>query len=623
MCGIAGLIVKGGRVAEDEVLKMIDKLHHRGPDAQGFFINEAGSIALLHTRLSIIDLSTGANQPFHSHDQRYVIVFNGEIYNFNQLRNELSSKYSIKFQTHSDTEVIIEAFSIWKEEMVNKLEGMFAIAILDKYENKLYLFRDRVGKKPLFYFKSENLFAFASEIKSLLELSSIKRQVVLNREAISYFLHLGYIPEPFTIYEQLFKFPSGQFGQIDLNLDFQTKPYWMAGDRMSVEEKITSPERGKKDLKRLINNAVEYRLVSDVPVGAFLSGGTDSSLVSAIASKYASSPLKTFSIGFEEDRFNESKQARKTAEYLKTDHTEYILKEHEAIGILDSYVKHFDEPFADTSAIPTMLVSKLARHEVKVVLTGDGGDELFQGYGSYVWAKRLDNPFIKILKNPIRKILNVLGNDRLERAAHLFDKVRTGGERSHIFSQEQYLFSQDEIKDQLLKDKSKFFPFEYCDPSPNMDLTPGERQAFFDLRYYLKDDLLVKVDRASMYYALECRCPLLDHRVIELAFSMDYSLKVRNGESKWILKELLREYLPAEFVNRPKKGFSVPLSAWLRNDLRYMIDSYLSEEVTSEIGLFNWEYIEKMKKDFFSGKDYLYNRLWAILLIHKWMKENG
>ena len=621
MCGIAG-ILSTTPLNQQAVTGMVNGILHRGPDANGIFVDKSRTIALAHTRLSIIDLSTGANQPFHSADQQYVVVFNGEIYNFQQIREELSSRYAVSFKTHSDTEIIAEGFAVWREKIVDKLEGMFAIAILDQQERKVYLFRDRAGKKPLFYFQSEGIFAFASEIKSLLKHPGIRGKVKTNKHVIATFLHLGYIPEPDTIYTGIFKFPAAHYAVIDSSLNLNSKPYWTLLENIHPGE-IKSPEEAKQQLAVLLEKAVQERLISDVPLGAFLSGGTDSSLVSAVASRHTSTPLKTFSIGFKESKFDESKFARDVAKQLGTDHAEYILTEREAIDILEIYLRHYDEPFADTSAIPTMLVSKLARKEVKVILTGDGGDELFQGYGAYTWANRLSNPFIKIAQQPLRLALKMSGKSRLERIADLLEPVKVGGIRSHIFSQEQYFFSQQEIRDQLLKDKRIFTPFEYTDsPLYKGKLTAGEEQALFDFQYYLKDDLLVKVDRASMYYALECRCPLLDHRIVEFAFSLHPSLKVREGKAKWLLKEMLRKYIPDALIDRPKWGFSVPLANWLKKDLRYLVDSYLSDETIESIGLFNPDYIRKLIADFLAGKDYLYNRVWVLIVLHKWLKEN-
>lgn len=620
VCGISG-IVSQNTVDENSISLINHALIHRGPNAQHTFMNESGSIAMGHTRLSIIDLRESANQPFHSANGRYVIVFNGEIYNFLNLKRELADSYSCVFKTTSDTEVIAEAFSIWGKETVSKLEGMFAIAILDKQTNRVHLFRDRIGKKPLFYFQSDKLFAFASEIKALLKHPVVKKEVKINYKIISTFLHLGYIPEPYTIFDNIHKFPSGHYGEIDERLDLKLACYWKIDDKISSKNIRTDDPASQ--LQNLLDDAVTKRLISDVPLGAFLSGGTDSSLVSAIASKYLSKPLKTFSIGFAESKFDESRYAREVAQKLSTEHTEYILSEKEAVSLLETYVTHFDEPFADTSAIPTMLVSQLARKDVTVALTGDGGDELFQGYGAYTWANRLSRPLFKLMKGPLRTGLTLTGTSRMQRVAHMLESIEPAQVRSHIFSQEQYFFSQREIQEQLLVNADDFIPFTYNDLAiGDRDLTAGEKQAVFDLQFYLKDDLLVKVDRASMYSALECRSPLLDHRVVEFAFSLDNHYKIRDGKSKWVLKELLRKYLPDHLVDRQKWGFSVPLSRWLKSDLRYLIDSFLNEEVIEDLGLFKTSYINQLTKDFFDGKDYLYNRLWVLIILHKWLKEH-
>jgi asparagine synthase (glutamine-hydrolysing) len=580
-------------------------------------------MALGHTRLSIIDLSHAADQPMFSEDKRYVIVFNGEIYNFQVLRNELEREFpGIRFRTKSDTEVLLYAFIKWGRDVATKLEGMFAIIIADQVENKFFLFRDRAGKKPLYYFKSDDVFVFASEIKALLKYPLISREKKVKKKVISTFLHLGYIPEPDTIYTNIYKFPAGNTGVLDSSMDFSFKPYWKISNAITIPQ-IADEKVAKKKLDHLLNEAVQKRLASDVPIGSFLSGGTDSSLVTAIASKYVSTPLKTFSIGFKESEFNESFYAARVAGHLGTNHTEYVLSEKEAVDLLETYLRHFDEPFVDTSAIPTMLVSRLARKEVTVVMTGDGGDELFQGYGTYTWANRLDNIGWSMLKRPLQLALNISGKSQWLRVARLLESPTAGGVRSHIFSQEQYLFSQQEIHDKLLKDKSFFHPFVYHDEAIIKDLSEGEKQAIFDLKYYLKDDLLVKVDRASMFYGIECRCPLLDHHIVEYALSLHHSLKVRNGKTKWILKEILRQYLPHDLVNRPKWGFSIPLVKWLKGDLHYLMEDFLNDHLIEEAGLLDVAFVRKLKKDFTGGKDYLYNRLWAIIVLHKWWKNNS
>jgi asparagine synthase (glutamine-hydrolysing) len=620
MCGITG-IASSSVLIKESVIAMKDALKHRGPDADGVFFNANETVALGHVRLSIIDLSAKANQPFFSRDGRYVAVFNGEIYNFHRLKKELRDRYDVSFKTNSDTEVIVEGFAVMGTGIVEKLQGMFAMSIYDQQEETLYLFRDRMGKKPLFYYSSETVFAFASELKSLLRYPSIRKHAKVNRKMITSFLHLGYIPDPETIYSSIHKFPAGQWGVLKKDLKLKTQPFWKIPTARETPV-ITSAEEAKVKLKLLLQHAVEDRLISDVQLGAFLSGGTDSSLVAALASKQMSIPLKTFSIGFRESKHNESPYASAVSRILNTDHTEYELEESEAIQILDTYVKHFDEPFSDTSAIPTMLVSKLAREEVKVVLTGDGGDELFLGYGAYTWANRLANPMWQAFAKPLRLLFHVSGQSRLQRIGELLAQVKYGSLRSHIFSQEHYFFSQQEIADDLLVDRNDFHPFLYHDQSESSAMAPAEQQALFDLQYYLKGDLLVKVDRASMYHALECRCPLLDHHVVEFAASVHPSLKMKDGKRKWILKELLREYLPDSLVDRPKWGFSVPLSSWLKGDLKYLPDKYLSREAVERAGLVKFAAVQKLTQDFFKGKDYLFNRMWTLIVLHKWLDEN-
>jgi len=619
MCGIVGLMSRNAVAAED-LQRMTDRLRHRGPDAQSIHLSEDHRIGLGHTRLSIIDLSTAANQPFASADGRYVIVFNGEVYNFQAVRQELITHHQKHFRTTSDTEVIVEAFSVWGAGMARKLEGMFALAILDQQQGKLFLLRDRLGKKPLYYYLSDRLFAFASEIKSLLTHPEVAANSKMNRAVVSTFAHLGYIPEPHTIYESIRKFPSGHYGEISSDFRLKVTSYW------NIDEALERPlvrDGAKEGLATLLDDAVQKRLISDVPLGAFLSGGTDSSLVTALAARHVSKRLKTFAIGFQESKYDESRYARAVAQHLNTDHTEYILSEQEAMGLLEAYVHHFDEPFADTSAIPTMLVSKLARKEVTVALTGDGGDELFHGYGSYAWANRLASLPWKMIRQPAGVALRTWGNSRLARIGKLLGPSTPGNIRSHIFSQEQYFFTQREEQDQLFKNKADFHPFRYSETTAAAQkMSAAERQALFDLHYYLKDDLLVKVDRASMYYGLECRCPLLDHRVVEYAFTLDETLKSRNGTTKWLLKELLREHLPANMVDRPKWGFSIPLIKWMKQDLRYLLDDHLDAKTIEEVGLFNVQYVQQLKTDFLKGKDFLYNRLWVIIVLHKWWKEN-
>jgi len=370
-------------------------------------------------------------------------------------------------------------------------------------------------------------------------------------------------------------------------------------------------------------NSVEKRLISDVPYGTFLSGGIDSSLVTAIAQKVDSKPIKTFSIGFKESKFNESGYARKVAEYLKTDHHEYTVSHNDALELIDELDERFDEPFADSSAIPTMLVSKMAKQHVTMTLSGDGGDELFHGYGSYTWAKRLSNPLIKYTRKPVSFALSALPS-RYKRVAKLINYKNRRQLPSHIFSQEQYFFSRTELLKNLSPDFLEDFTLKEKHHDIRHALTPAENQALFDFNYYLKDDLLVKVDRASMKYALETRVPLLDHNIIEFAVNLSPDLKIKKGIQKYLLKQVLYDYLPKEYFDRPKWGFAIPLNQWLLNELSYLIDTYLNKDIIEKYGIISIDYVTKLIHQFrHKNTNYLFNRLWLLVVLHKWLEKNG
>jgi asparagine synthase (glutamine-hydrolysing) len=608
MCGICGFYSNSNIFSESDLKKMTFSLAHRGPDAEGFYY--AGSIGMGHRRLSIIDLSSSANQPMISHNGRYVMVYNGEAYNYKEIELDLRlASYDLRLTTTSDSEIILEAFALWGPEFVNRLNGMFAIAIYDKEEKTIYLFRDRVGVKPLYYFWDGQNFAFASELKSLLKSSFINKNISVNPIAINEYLHLGYIPEPHSIYKNIYKFPAGSFGKLNNN-GFEIKRYWNIDDKIS-DKLITDENEAKEILKDLLISSVKYRMISDVPFGTFLSGGIDSSLVTAIAQSISPEPVKTFTIGFKEATHDESTYAKAIADYLGTNHHEYILTENDALDLIPDLPGIYDEPFADSSAIPTLLVSKMAKQSVTMTLSGDGGDELFMGYGAYKWAERLDNPFIKSFRSPIKGMLSLLSN-RYKRASHLFEKVQQDQIRSHIFSQEQYLFSRAEIKNLLKEEYYREFKLDEM-PVLSRQLEASEEQALFDLKYYLKDDLLVKVDRASMHYSLETRVPLLDYRIVEFAFNLHPSLRSRNGLSKYLLKKVLFDFVPAKYFDRQKQGFAVPLQKWMKSGI------VNHEFKNSGIDIFfNKAEIEHLHKDFFTKrKDYMYNKIWQLILLQK------
>ncbi|MBX7126691.1 MAG: asparagine synthase (glutamine-hydrolyzing) [Cyclobacteriaceae bacterium] len=618
MCGIAG-IVSEHPVDRADITRMTMALLHRGPDAQQVHVSESGLVALGHTRLSIIDLSASANQPMHSADGRYTVVFNGEIYNFQALRKELQlQRPGIVFKTQSDTEVLLHGYAVWGKELARKLEGMFAFVVNDAVSNELVIVRDRLGKKPIFYGVRQGVFVFASEIKSILVHPLWSSKLAVDQQALTQFLHLGYIPAPHTIYQDIAKFPAASIGILKRGV-LETETYWKAERKFNEALQHLSDEGAKSLLRQSLEEAVAKRLIADVPLGSFLSGGTDSSLVTAIANRIAGGRLKTFNIGFEESAFDESEFAREAARQMGTDHTVHILKEHQASEMLESCIDQFDEPFADTSAIPTMLISQIAREQVTVALTGDGGDELFLGYGMYDWASRLESPLFRHFAGPAAWLLQHAGA-RARRAAHLFEPVARNEMRAHIFSQEQYFLSKKELN---LVQRPGHGPFNFSYTDPALPITADEQQALFDLQFYLIDDLLVKVDRASMRYALECRSPLLDSQVVALAFSLPYRMKKRGGERKWILKELLCEHLSKEMVYRRKWGFSVPLAKWLRKDLSFLLDQYLSKQAIEQTNLFQFEVISQMVTRFRQGENYLYNRLWVLIVLQRWLLKHG
>jgi len=619
MCGINGVINLNFLEGNTSILKMNNELQHRGPDANGVYNHE--NVFLGHRRLSIIDLSTEANQPFHTKgndDSDFVMVYNGEVYNYEELRE----KHQLNCQTKSDTEVILKAFIKIGPAIFNELNGMFSLAIYNKQDKSLCIARDRLGIKPLFVFKTATGLAFSSELNALKAVPEIKSRCTLNKKSISSFLHLGYVPSPRSIYNEVQKFPSASYG-VYKNGKFNTKSFWSVKDKLTG--KVLSDEKeALSKLDGLLNESIKMRLKCDVPFGTFLSGGVDSSIVTAIAQKNTitnnSQNINSFSIGFKEKSHNEAQFAKQVADELKTNHHEFIVSEKEAMQLVPDMFSSYGEPYADSSAIPTMMVAKLARNEVKMTLSGDGGDELFHGYGFYAWAARLNNPLIKTFRKPLAKVLAV-GDHRMKRASNMFTYPK-GEMQSHLFSQEQYYFTSAETK-ALMNTQYSDLPAELnAIITTNRTLTPAEQQSIFDINYYLKDDLLTKVDIATMQQSLETRVPLLDHHIVEFALNLSPELKTKNGEQKYLLKQLLYQYLPKNIFDRPKQGFSIPLASWLKNDLHYLIKDHLNQKVIEYHDIVNWEGVQKLLNRFYQGEDYLYTRIWALIVLHQWLSNN-
>ena len=621
MCGIAGYISLNKSINRDMLIKATSAIRYRGPDAEGFYFSENDNVGLGHRRLSILDLSTSANQPMFSANGRYVIVYNGEVYNFKEIKNKLTDK-GASLKTTSDTEVIIELFAAYGIECFKWLNGMFAFAIYDTIEKIITLCRDHAGIKPLFIYYSETDIIFSSEIKVIKTING--DALTIDHSAIPYFLHLGFIPQPKTIYNNVEKFPAAHYLQIDTSKNFdelssQIKPFWSIESKIE-KETINNESQAKKMLSDLVYDSVEKQLVSDVAIGAFLSGGVDSSLVTAVAAKVSRQKINTYSIAIDDGKYNESKYASQVATHLNTSHHEFHVKEKQVLEMINNFLPAYDEPFADSSAFPTMMVSKLARQHVKVALSGDGGDELFMGYGMYVWAKRLSNPLVPLMRWPLFASSKLMSN-KYQRAANLYAYPSKQNLVTHIFSQEQYFFREQELEKLLVNKKISFKEINKT-PELKRELTNEEEQSLWDFNYYLKDDLLVKIDRASMQYSLETRVPLLDYRIVEFAFNLSQDLKIKNGKMKYLLKEVLYDHVPKEIFERKKWGFSIPLNKWLKTDLKYLVDKYTSEEIILKYGILQYAEVKKLRDQYFKGKDYLFNRLWVVIVLHWWLDEN-
>ncbi|MGM0480184.1 MAG: asparagine synthase (glutamine-hydrolyzing), partial [Bacteroidota bacterium] len=581
MCGIAGIVSLNGSIDVAQLNKMSAAIAHRGPDADGVFVSDAQQCGLAHRRLSIIDLSADANQPMTDASGRYTLVFNGEVYNFEAIKAHLQ-KEGATFSTSSDSEVVLQAYIHWGTQCVDEFNGMFAFAIWDDREKSLALFRDRIGIKPLYYFWDGKTFAFGSEIKSLTAITNIQ---TWNKKAIAQYFQLGYVPAPMTIYHDIHKFEQGSYMVLN-RAGLEKKKYWCLSDQI---EKNTVLDRvsAKATLTSLIERSIDLRLKSDVPFGVFLSGGIDSSTVAAIAQDRSVQNINTFSIGFKEAQFNESEHAQKVANHLGTHHHEYTVSQKDAQDLITKIPEWYDEPYADTSAIPTFMVSKLAKEKVTMVLTGDGGDEQFLGYGRYAWKQRLQNPLVQFSRLMLKTGFKNLPQQKWDRAGEYFNYGLRHNLNQHIFSVDQSFYSSRECDHY----------FQLTSPEPRdqisfqRELSPAEQQAFYDLNYYLPDDLLTKVDRVTMQNGIEARVPLLDHNIVAYALNIDPSLKLQGKSQKWLLKQVLYDYVPQEYFDRPKWGFGIPLQQWLSDELRFLLEDYVNEKVLAKYDFYNVEEI--------------------------------
>ena len=631
MCGIAGFIDFNNSSSLEILKDCTNVLSHRGPDGEGyeFFQENNYQLGIGHRRLSVIDLSSGGRQPMWY--KSFCIIFNGEIYNYEEIKIELENLGHL-FISHSDTEVILHAWEQWKEKMVQKFIGMFAFVIYDKGKKELFCFRDRAGVKPFYYYWHNGLFLFASELKSFHKHPSFKKEI--NKQALHQFLQYGFIMAPLSIFIDSYKLPPGHF--LNFNISFSTfkiVKYWDVYDAYNKPKLDITESEAKKRTEELLISACRYRMVADVPVGVFLSGGYDSTAITALLQSNQKEKLKTFTIGFYEEDHNEAKYAKKVAEYLKTDHTEYYCTTKEAQQILPDIPFFCDEPFGDSSIIPTSLVSKLARKDVTVALSADAGDEIFGGYNKYPLALDFLNKIDKLpLKKSAGKLLNYIPDSLLNqftkseavslKKQRISDLLQNSNistpiimdqllSQSYSNYQLQSLFTENIIKPETLFDK----------PEEINSLADLDKMLAVDYKTYLPDDILEKVDRAGMSVSLEGREPLLDHRLIEFVAQLPEGLKIKNGDKKYLLKQIVNDYVPKELMERPKMGFGVPVFDWLRNELKYYIDEYMSEEDFKKHGLFKMEEIQAITYHFLK-RDKNYNSLfWYLLMFQMWYKK--
>ena len=650
MCGIAGFLNFKQTQTQDTLIslgkKMSDTLIHRGPDDFGIWVDEKDGICLAHRRLAILDLSPLGHQPMVSQSKRYVLIFNGEIYNYMEIRKDLESK-NCNFKGHSDTEVMLSAFETWgRFESLKIFTGMFAIALWDHKEKQLYLVRDRLGKKPLYYGFMGNTFLFGSELKALKTHPEFQKRI--NRNALTAFLRYSCIPTPYSIYENIYKLPSGNvltlnpqkgWNQIELT------SYWSFQEIAQKNRDLpfhNNEAEAVEELETLIKDAVKIRMYSDVPLGAFLSGGIDSSLVTALMQSQSEIPIKTFTIGFQESGYNEAPYAKEIARHLGTNHTEFYLSPKDAMDVIPILPVLYDEPFADPSQIPTYLVSKLAKHQVTVALSGDGGDEIFVGYNRYLIAKNMRGKIFR-LPIPLKKIFSI-GMTKISpqpinslfssfsRFNLPFLKEERPGEKLHKLAQILTVSSCEEMYYQLVshwKDPEAIVidgkePFTYLKTVQwNSKMSCVEKMMAWDTLTYLPDDILAKVDRASMGVSLEVRAPLLDHRVVEYAWNLPEAQKIKQKETRWILRKILYQYVPKELIERPKMGFGLPIGEWLRGPLREWSESLINEQKIKNENFFQPKPIREKWEEHLSKKRNWYDLLWNILMFEAWLQKES
>jgi len=607
---------------------MTEALSHRGPDGQGIYIHETAGrvVGLGHRRLSIIDLSSAANQPMHYTGLH--VMFNGEIYNYNEIRNELIS-LGHHFSTHSDTEVILHGWKEWGEKSIEKWKGMFAIVMFDEHKNELICIRDRAGVKPFYYYWKNNLFLFASELKALIAHPRFEKNI--NTDAVASFLQYGYVSQPHCIYQDVRKLPAGHILRLDLEtLQMRCNQYWNVYNYYNQPKIDISFEDALYKTEVILEKAFQYRMVADVPVGVFLSGGFDSSCVTALLQKNSVEKVKTFTIGTTDKSLDEAPFAKQIARHLGTDHTEYYCTPTEALDIIPELPFFYDEPFADSSAIPTILVSRLARKKVTVALSADAGDEIFAGYNRYDYLLKYGKK-LQAMPGIVRKAMaEVMETVPSENIPYLNKQYNFHGRYQKLRnllrdpSPSQMLRSLSQVfNDKEIKELFEVNTQELTTAHSNNELNPEfynplSYMMAVDYQTYMVDDILQKVDRATMSISLEGREPFLDQSIIEWAARLPNDYKYHKGQKKYILKQIVYRYIPKEMMDRKKMGFGIPIEKWLLNELKPLVQEYFSEKYLNKHKLFNKKNIQDLSQSFFKGRTELYLKIWHLLMFQMW-----
>jgi len=639
MCGITGFWSQNKQI-DGLALQMAESINTRGPDDMGDWYSRDGTLAIAHRRLSIIDVSSAGHQPMATNCGQHIIVFNGEIYNHEDLRKELDSTVGrFHWRGHSDTEVLLNCLFHWGVEVtLSKLNGMFAFAYYSAENKSLFLARDRMGEKPLYYGHHNGTFLFGSELKSLRVHPSFSAEI--DRDALALYARYNYIPDPFSIYRNTYKLNPAHYLVIrdcGKNISEQIC-YWDLNEvaKNGIANQIENESQALEDLENLLKDSVKRRMISDVPLGAFLSGGYDSTTIAALMQAQSNNPVKTFSIGFREDVFNEAQFAKRVAAHLGTEHTELYIEPKQALAVIPKMPVVYDEPFSDPSQIPTFLVSQLAREHVKVALSGDGGDELFCGYNRYNLGMGLWEKF-KFLPPSIRSVLALLFGIAPSKQINCLQRLLP--KRYRVQNLPDRLLK---LKEMLVHNSGeKFYQALVSTHKQPESIVLGcteplsvhdsyAHEQFDDLRNwmmcvdmlsYLPGDILTKVDRASMSLSLEARVPLLDHRLVEYAWRLPIEMKVKHGEGKWPLRQVLYKYVPKEMMERPKQGFGVPIEHWLRGPLKLWAEELLNESRLIDYGFFDPKPISKMWNEHLSGQRRWHSRLWNILMFQAWFAE--